>query len=299
MSIIGKYTADTTEDDDNKESQGFTLPVVIRKKQEDSLKRDITISAILHPAILGAIYLISVILLFFGISLSIFDRPKPKMKDIEFVLVEKEGTPINKNTPYRSDINSRAGGHHDPTKKVSMPSPAPAAVQKPSPAPQPPAKTQQQTPKQSQPAPKPKPQPAKKPAVTQQIQQALQPKPAPQPEPEPAPQPVEKAAEPEPERAKPSAAKASFEEEDGMIDFTSALSDEMEDTTSFAVASAQNAPAPREPAPAASRQRAYSPFGANSIESKFGPLKFGEGFDVERDSDPRTGLFSRKKHRDR
>ena len=54
-----------------------------------------------------------------------------------------------------------------------------------------------------------------------------------------------------------------------------------------------------EPAPAASRQRAYSPFGANSIESKFGPLKFGEGFDVERDSDPRTGLFSRKKHRDR
>ena len=77
-----------------------------------------------------------------------------------------------------------------------------------------------------------------------------------------------------------------------MIDFTSALSDEMEDTTSFAVASAQNAPA-------ASRQRAYSPFGANSIESKFGPLKFGEGFDVERDSDPRTGLFSRKKHRDR
>ena len=110
---------------------------------------------------------------------------------------------------------------------------------------------------------------------------------------------TEKAAEPEPERTKPSAAKASFEEEDGMIDFTSALSDEMEDTTSFAVASAQNAPAPREPAPAASRQRAYSPFGANSIESKFGPLKFGEGFDVERDSDPRTGLFSRKKHRDR
>lgn len=120
-----------------------------------------------------------------------------------------------------------------------------------------------------------------------------------QEEPEPAPQPAPKAAEPEPERTKPSAAKASFEEEDGMIDFTSALSDEMEDTTSFAVASAQNAPAPREPAPAASRQRAYSPFGANSIESKFGPLKFGEGFDVERDSDPRTGLFSRKKHRDR
>ena len=141
--------------------------------------------------------------------------------------------------------------------------------------------------------------PAPAPEPEHQQPAPRQEEPAPQPEPEPAPQPVEKAAEPEPERTKPSAAKASFEEEDGMIDFTSALSDEMEDTTSFAVASAQNAPAPREPVPAASRQRAYSPFGANSIESKFGPLKFGEGFDVERDSDPRTGLFSRKKHRDR
>lgn len=141
--------------------------------------------------------------------------------------------------------------------------------------------------------------PAPAPEPEHQQPAPRQEEPAPQPEPEPAPQPVEKAAEPEPERTKPSAAKASFEEEDGMIDFTSALSDEMEDTTSFAVASAQNAPAPRESALAASRQRAYSPFGANSIESKFGPLKFGEGFDVERDSDPRTGLFSRKKHRDR
>ena len=141
--------------------------------------------------------------------------------------------------------------------------------------------------------------PAPAPEPEHQQPAPRQEEPAPQPEPEPAPQPVEKAAEPEPERTKPSAAKASFEEEDGMIDFTSALSDEMEDTTSFAVASAQNAPAPGEPGPAASRQRAYSPFGANSIESKFGPLKFGEGFDVERDSDPRTGLFSRKKHRDR
>ena len=134
--------------------------------------------------------------------------------------------------------------------------------------------------------------PAPAPEPEHQQPAPRQEEPALQPVPEPAPQPVEKAAEPEPERTKPSAAKASFEEEDGMIDFTSALSDEMEDTTSFAVASAKNAPA-------ASRQRAYYPFGANSIESKYGPLKFGEGFDVERDSDPRTGLFSRKKHRDR
>ncbi len=201
MSIIGKYTADTAEDDDNKENQGFTLPVVIRKQQEDSLKHDIIVSTILHPAALGAIYLIAAILLFFGISLSIFDRPKPKVKDIEFVLVEKEGTPINKNTPYRSDINSRAGGHHDPTKKVSMPSPAPAATPKPSPAPQPPAKTQQQAPKQSQ----PKPQPAKKPTVTQQLQQAFQPKPAPKPEQPTPPAPkAPQAAKPAPPTARPS-----------------------------------------------------------------------------------------------
>ena len=104
---------------------------------------------------------------------------------------------------------------------------------------------------------------------------------------------------PKPEQPKQAPSKTAFEEEDGMIDFTAAMGGELEDTTSFAPASTQNAPAPREPAPAASRQRAYSPFGSNSIESKFGPLKFGEGFDVERDSDPRTGLFSRKKHRDR
>lgn len=60
-------------------------------------------------------------------------------------------------------------------------------------------------------------------------------------------------------------------------------------------------PAAREAAPAVSasqRSQGYSPFGAASAESKFGPLKFGEGFDVERDSASKSGgLFSRKKHR--
>lgn len=36
---------------------------------------------------------------------------------------------------------------------------------------------------------------------------------------------------------------------------------------------------------------------AQSMESRFGPLKFGEGFDVERDSDAKNNLFFRKKHR--
>lgn len=202
MSIIGKYTVDKEED--NQENVGFTLPATAKKSKEDDLKKNIVISTILHPTVVGLIYLISFILLLFGIKLSIFDRPKPKMKDIEFVLVEKEGTPINKNTPYRSDINSRAGGHHDPTKPVSVPSPAPAASPKPSPAPQPPAKAKQPAPQKSQ--TQPKPQPVKKPTIAEQIQQAVQPKPEqPKAKPEPpAPTKAPQAAKPAPPTAKPS-----------------------------------------------------------------------------------------------
>ena len=65
-----------------------------------------------------------------GIIVPLAKKPKPKLNDIEFVLVDKEDTPINKHTPYRADINSRAGGQHDPTKKVSMPSAAPSAPAK-------------------------------------------------------------------------------------------------------------------------------------------------------------------------
>lgn len=205
MSILGKYT-NGIEEEENQENQGYTIPVVVKKDNGDNLKKDITISAILHPAVLGMIYLISLILLFFGITLNVFERPKPKVKDIEFVLVDKEDTPINKNTPYRADINSRAGGHHDPTKKVSMPSPTPSASKKTSPAPQQPAKSQKPTP-QPKAQPTPKPQPVKKPSIAEQIQQAVQqPKPAPKQEPKPTP-PAPKApqaAKPAPPTARPS-----------------------------------------------------------------------------------------------
>ena len=66
------------------------------------------------------------------------ERPKPKMNDIEFVLVDREATPRNMKTPYRSNMNSRGGGVNDPKRKVSMPSPKPAKTAKPkqaSPAP--------------------------------------------------------------------------------------------------------------------------------------------------------------------
>ena len=125
-----------------------------------------------------------------------------------------------------------------------------------------------------------------------------------QPQPEAAkpaePQPQEPTRETAPEKTEPD----HFNEEP-LIDFSSALGDEMQETTSFAPIGqeVQNMPAPaaREAAPAVSasqRSQGYSPFGAASAESKFGPLKFGEGFDVERDSASKSGgLFSRKKHR--
>lgn len=136
MSILGKYTDNYLEEESSKKEQSsYTTPAVLRKDEDDSLKKSLVISTILHPTVVGAAWLIFIILAALGISLSIFERPKPKMNDIEFVLVEKEAKPINKNTPYRSDRDSRAGGKHDPTKKVSMPSPAPAKAQAPSPAP--------------------------------------------------------------------------------------------------------------------------------------------------------------------
>lgn len=124
MAFLGNRNnlIDEEELDDNE----YALPAVIRKNQEDmSLKKSIFISTILHPTVVGLAWLIIFVLTLMGITLSIFERPKPKMNDIEFVLVDKEQTPINKKTKFRSDMNSRAGGKHDPKRKVSMPSPAP------------------------------------------------------------------------------------------------------------------------------------------------------------------------------
>lgn len=122
------------------------------------------------------------------------------------------------------------------------------------------------------------------------------------------PQPQEPSRKEQPRDSREAAPEKNEQDrfnEETLIDFSSALGDEMQETTSFAPIGqeAQNMPAPaaREAAPAMSasqRSQGYSPFGAASAESKFGPLKFGEGFDVERDSASKSGgLFSRKKHR--
>ncbi len=134
MSLLGKYTENFIEDDEQEKNTGYTTPAVLKDDEDISLKKSILISAILHPTAIGVWALIVLILGMLGITLTIFDKPKPKMNDIEFVLVDKEETPINPKTPYRADINSRAGGHHDPTRKVSMPSPAPGAPKQSAPA---------------------------------------------------------------------------------------------------------------------------------------------------------------------
>ena len=172
MSLLGKYTDNLIEDEELENNSGYVTPAVLKNDEDISLKKSILISALLHPTAIGIWALTLLILAMMGISLTIFEKPKPKTNDIEFVLVDKEETPINKKTPYRADINSRAGGHHDPTRKVSMPSPAPGTPK-------------QATPKASKPAQQPAvhqnplqkivkqvthqatPAPAKKPSQTQ------------------------------------------------------------------------------------------------------------------------------------
>lgn len=206
MSILDKYNNNLLEDEESEENSGYTTPAVLREDKEGlTLKKSFWLSVLLHPSAVGVVWLMTLILMLLGFNMHLFEKPKPKVNDIEFVLVDKEDTPINKNTPYRADRNSRAGGHHDPTRKVSMPStpsapaakastPAPAAKSKPA-----------QAPKQT-----PKPQPAKKPEPVKNPLQNLIPKqitkPTPKPQQTPAP-PAPKAvapAKPNPPTARPS-----------------------------------------------------------------------------------------------
>ncbi len=194
MSLLGKYTDNFIEEKEFDKNTGYTTPAVLKNDEDMSLKKSILISALLHPTAIGVWALTVFILALMGISLTIFEKPKPKTNDIEFVLVDKEETPINKKTPYRADINSRAGGHHDPTRKVSMPSPAPGA------------------PKQQAASPKPaaKPAPAQNPLqkIVKQVTQQTHQTPAPvkkrtQTSPAPGPKKAEQA-KPAPPTARPS-----------------------------------------------------------------------------------------------
>ena len=102
----------------------YNLPKLVTTKPEViPIKKSFAISTALHPGVVLLIWLITTALALMGIQLFTFKKPDAKLKkDIEFVLVDKEAMPKNKNTKYRADINSRTGGINDPKKKVSMPS---------------------------------------------------------------------------------------------------------------------------------------------------------------------------------
>jgi len=197
MSIIEKYI-DTKEERELSNNRGFTLPAVARKDRECmSMKKAMFLSVVIHIAVAVLTWILSLILLWFGIIVPLAKRPKPKMNDIEFVLVDKEDTPINKNTPYRADINSRAGGHHDPTKKVSMPSPAPST-----PAKQPaaaPASPKKSVPKKQEAQPKQSPKTQKTPSILDKITKQTQKNSTEAPAPK-----AKQPAKPNPPTAKPS-----------------------------------------------------------------------------------------------
>lgn len=149
MTLLGNKT---TFEDDEELVEDYYIPDIYKKDNSDiSLPKCVAISAVLHPVVIGLIWLSIFILALLGITFSVFDKPQQKPKDIEFVLVNKEATPINKNTKYRADKNSRAGGIHDPKRPVSQPIAATKASQpqKAAPAVKSPEKKVQQ-PKQKQ-----------------------------------------------------------------------------------------------------------------------------------------------------
>ncbi len=199
MSILGKYI-DNLEERELDDNKGYTLPAVMREDRDSiSMEKAFVLSVILHIVFIVLAVSISFLLTWLGIIIPISKRPQPKLNDIEFVLVEKEDTPINKNTPYRAHINSRAGGHHDPKQKVSMPSPSPSAPSK-SQAPSAPAAPKNS----SKPAAKPKaqPKPQKQQSLLDKITKPVQ-KPVQQQAPAPAPK-APQVAKPSPPTARPS-----------------------------------------------------------------------------------------------
>ena len=144
MSILNEE--DNLIDEASKNKEVFRVPkVCFDDENEISLQKSMLISLILHPVVVGTVWLLTFILMLLGLVNPLAKRPELKMKDIEFVLVEKEAPPINKNTPYRADRDSRAGGKHDPTKKVSLPS-APGNKMQKSQQPSKPAKAQKPQP---------------------------------------------------------------------------------------------------------------------------------------------------------
>ena len=159
MSIINEQDNLITKT--TQQEEVFKIPAVcFDDENEVSLVKSMLISLVIHPVAVGSVWLLVFLLTLLGLINPLANRPDLKPKDIEFVLVEKEASPINKKTPYRADRDSRAGGKHDPSKKVSLPT-TPASSPKKQATP---AKQLAKAQPQQQPAPKQK-------AVNQPVQQ--------------------------------------------------------------------------------------------------------------------------------
>ncbi len=140
------------------------LSIVKNTEEKIPIGKAINYSNLGHIIFFILLLITPFLLKLIGINLFIFQKPLPKNRDIEFVLVNQpEEEPINKKTPLRADRNTKAGGIHDPNKPISPPQAViprsdggtPAQAQKPQPQKvqqQPAAKPtpkveQQQTPK--------------------------------------------------------------------------------------------------------------------------------------------------------
>ena len=124
MSLLGKYTEENKNTLRSVRVTEYREPAVTRKTNDGSIsfKKAVVLSSILHPTAAGVLWLLLTVLALLGINLTIFNPPKPKVNDIEFVLVDHEETPKDLNTKNRADMNSRSGGINNPKLPVSMPS---------------------------------------------------------------------------------------------------------------------------------------------------------------------------------
>lgn len=154
MSLISKNSFILDDEEDNNQ-KFYTLPRLVTSDPEViSFGESSLYSTILHLLIPLLVWIISIVLVFMGISLTLFNKVKPQPKrDIEFVLVDKPAKPKDANTKYRSDMDSRSGGINDPNRKVSMPS-VPKSQQKSSSTPTPKPVKKQPVKQQPQPVKK-------------------------------------------------------------------------------------------------------------------------------------------------
>lgn len=91
------------------------------------------IIGILYSIAFHILFIVVLLVVTFVCGLVLPRLPKPELpnKNIEFRLVQSESKPpINKKTKIRSDVDSQAGGKHDPKKIISEPRPATPQVKK-------------------------------------------------------------------------------------------------------------------------------------------------------------------------